>query len=234
MAKKNFEIVGDGKKDYSDEGAPILSKIESKFVRLYLQEPNLHRVAHQMELPFDQVCKMRRKSSVLAAIRQGRKRVMEKCTIAPARMIKELERIVFSDITEYEYDPETGDVEVVGNSPAATRAIASIRRRIRRRVVNPGDGETAGAVTVEEHEVDVKLWNKLEAMKLMATLLGWTNLRSGEAEPRPLVININENRIMTPNETHPSRQALPAPEPEGEVILTSASENSIPGSPNQP
>ncbi len=104
---------------------------------------------------------------VAAAIAQKMGERMDRTMITQDRVLNELAIIGFSSLDQYDIDPVTGSVDVVpGAAEHAVRAISSIKRT----VTEDEDG-------TETRHTEIKLWDKLRALKLMAKHLGMLDAR---------------------------------------------------------
>lgn len=101
----------------------------------------------------------------IAAEIQERQAARAKRTgITQDRVLVELELLAFSDVSHYAVD-DNGDVELVEGAPAgAMRALQSIKRRITSR----GSGDTREVT----REVEIRLWNKPEPLRLAGQHVG--------------------------------------------------------------
>lgn len=94
------------------------------------------------------------------AIDRGKRQLMESLQAEAFQVVRELAIIAFSDITTYRIDPATGEVSVPEGCEEETRALRLVRRRLKH---GPGGAEA---------EVELALWDKLEALKLLGQYLG--------------------------------------------------------------
>ena len=101
-----------------------------------------------------------RKANVQDAIKER----AEKAGITRERVLDELTLLAFSDLTHYTVN-DSGDVELAQGAPkGAMRALQSIKRRKTTR----GEGKDAYTTT----EVEIRLWNKPEPLKLAGQHVG--------------------------------------------------------------
>jgi len=104
---------------------------------------------------------------VAAAIAQKMHERMDRTKITQDRVLNELAIVGFSRVDRYHIDPVTGRVSVVpGAAEHAVRAISSIECT----VTKDEDG-------TETRHTEIKLWDKLSALKLMAKHLGMLDAR---------------------------------------------------------
>ena len=88
----------------------------------------------------------------------------------PADLLIELAVIARADIEDYVIDPDTGRVASKYGDPAATRAVSRCRKKTSRKVIG-ADGQGNPLFEVTE-EVDIRLWNKVDALRLLAKVMG--------------------------------------------------------------
>jgi phage terminase small subunit len=105
-----------------------------------------------------------RKTWVAEAVEKAKAKRSAKVGITQERVLRELELLAFSDVTHYVVD-EHGNVKLAEGAPeGALRALSSIKHKVR----TIGGGENA----VVEHDVEVKLWNKPDPLKLAGRHVG--------------------------------------------------------------
>jgi phage terminase small subunit len=122
-----------------------------------------HRVVHQ--------------ANVQAALRGEMQKRLSKIDITAERVLLEVARLAFSDISNY-FNPETGALRRMKDLPADHRAaVASVE--VVRRNLTAGDGAT-------EWVHKIKLWDKPKSLEFLLKNL---NLLSDERErdERPMV-----------------------------------------------
>jgi phage terminase small subunit len=101
------------------------------------------------------------KSTVQAAVEAGRRKLMVTTEITQERVLSELARLAFSDVTHYDVD-EHGNVKAAEGAPkGAMRAISSIKRK----VFTDKDGNVS-------REVEIKLWDKPGPLRLAGKHVG--------------------------------------------------------------
>ena len=104
---------------------------------------------------------------VAAAIAQKMGERMDRTMITQDRVLNELAIVGCSSLDQYDIDPVTGSVDVVpGAAEHAVRAVSSIECT----VTKDEDG-------TETRHTEIKLWDKLSALKLMAKHLGMLDAR---------------------------------------------------------
>lgn len=102
---------------------------------------------------------------VAKAIAEGKEKLMRRIDISQDRVLREVEMLAFSDVTNYQCD-ERGNVTLApGAPPGAMRAIASIKRRF----TTIGQGDEPPIV---QCEVEIKLWDKPGIIKLAGRHVG--------------------------------------------------------------
>lgn len=120
----------------------------------------------------------------------------ERTLLSADRVVLELAAIAFSNHSNYVQD-DSGDV-LVGEDvdPIAHQAVASVRKKVRRLGKGPD--------RIEESEVEVKLWDKVQALKLLMLHLGMVEKKltvAGDPD-RPLKVDGKHE--------HEHRAGLPA------------------------
>ncbi len=104
---------------------------------------------------------------VKAAIAQKMQERMDRTQITQDRVLNELAILSFSSLDDYDIDPVTGSVSVVAGAPEyAVRAVSSTKCT----VTDDEDG-------TEIRRTEIKLWDKLSALRLMAKHLGMLDAR---------------------------------------------------------
>jgi hypothetical protein len=98
----------------------------------------------------------------------------------PADLLIELAVIARADIEDYVIDPDTGRVASKYGDPIATRAVSRCRKKTSRKVIG-ADGRGNPLFEVTE-EVDIRLWSKVDALRLLAKVMG---LYQRRAQPPP-------------------------------------------------
>ena len=108
------------------------------------------------------------------------------------RVLLELARIGFSDISNYEVDDDGNVTLVEGADPQAMRAVSTLKRKTR--IIPQKNGEP-----IVEHDVEIKLWDKNTGLANCGKHLGMfaenVNLRTPDG---PLQVHITR-RIVRPN-----------------------------------
>lgn len=123
----------------------------------------------------------------------------ERTRVTADRVVLELALLGFSNIQDYTTD-DSGLVTVVEDAdPMASRAIASTRRKLRTR--------GRGAKATHEAETEIKLWDKVAALKLLALHTGVVEKRATlQGDPvRPIS---HEHDITLDIEQLPDKSAL--------------------------
>jgi hypothetical protein len=115
------------------------------------------------------------------AVRQGASEALAaELGLNPADLLIELAVIARADVEDYAIDPDTGRVASKYGDPAATRAVSRCRKKTSRKVIG-ADGQGNPLFEVTE-EVDIRLWNKVDALRLLAKVMG---LHKRRAQPPP-------------------------------------------------
>jgi hypothetical protein len=116
------------------------------------------------------------------AVRQGASEALAaELGLNPADLLIELAVIARADVEDYVIDPDTGRVASKYGDPAATRAVSRCRKKTSRKVIG-ADGQGNPLFEVTE-EVDIRLWSKVDALRLLAKVMGMYKRR---APPLPL------------------------------------------------
>lgn len=98
--------------------------------------------------------------NVAAAIQAGMDQRAQRVGMTADDVLREIKLLAQSDVGDYEVGDPAAPVKVRdGVTPEARRAIASVKRRVRR--VKRDDGQAE-----EIEDVEFKLWNKPEALKM--------------------------------------------------------------------
>lgn len=140
---------------------------QERFVQEYLVDLNATQAAvragYSQKTASSQGERLLRNVEVQAEIHAARQAISRRTEVNQDRVIRELAAVAFSSRAHYTTD-DTGRLVLRDGAPEdADRAVAGVKSRTR---VMPG-GE--GAETVE---TDYKLWNKVEALRLLGQHLG--------------------------------------------------------------
>lgn len=160
-----------------------LTDSQERFVQEYVVDLNgtqaAIRAGYSADTAREQASRLLTNVAIQSAIKEEKEKYAKLVQIEAYRVIRELVTLAFSDVTKFSYDRKTGAVIASPDSPAdATRAIASVKRKIR-----------YGAAG-EEHEVDIRLWSKTEALKLLGQYLSlFEKGASPDATPGVLVLH---------------------------------------------
>ena len=103
-----------------------------------------------------------RKPEIAAAISAGTARLLQAADLSAQRTLEELRRLAFSDIGQC-FDAQGNLLPMAAMSPEARACLASVK--VVTRHAPAADGSV---ITV----ADVKLWDKIRALELVATYLG--------------------------------------------------------------
>lgn len=147
---------------------PALKPQQDKFVREYLVDLNATQAAiragYSPKTAESQASRLLRNVKVAAAVEEALEERQKRTEITQDRVLKELSRIAFSNITDYVLTDE-GQVQLAEAAhPEAMRAVSSIKRKTR----TFGTGEQTQTV----HEVELKLWDKPNPLKLAGRHVG--------------------------------------------------------------
>lgn len=116
-----------------------------------------------------------RDPKVAAALNEVKSKALVKVDIHQERVLSELAGLAFSDVTDYVVD-ESGNLAPAPGRPASVmRAVASVKRKARF-YSDPATGQE-----VREYEVEFKLWDKPQALKLAGRHVGLFPSRDKEA-----------------------------------------------------
>lgn len=140
-----------------------------KFVREYLVDLNATQAAIRSGYKPDNAgivaAKLVRKSYIKNAIREAMEVRAARTESTQDEVIRELRLLCFSNHTHYTIN-DRGELILTPSAPfGAERAVSSVKHKVRTRV------DKDGAETVE-HETEIRLWNKNDALKEMARHLG--------------------------------------------------------------
>lgn len=144
-----------------------LTPRQERFVQEYLVDLNATQAAiragYSARTAQEQSSRLLSNAIVQAAIQAGRKALSQRTEVTQDRVVLELAHVAFSDATVYDSDDRGKVVLADGTDREAVRAIASVKRK--RRIVPGGEGACV-------EEVEFRLWNKVEALKLLGQHLG--------------------------------------------------------------
>lgn len=138
------------------------------FIREYLQCSDAteaaRRAGYARKSAGSMACTLLKKPVVQDAIRKAQEKLQQRAEISQERVLRELGLLAFSDVTHYTTDAQ-GNLKLVPGAPeGAQRAVSSVKRKIR----TYGEGEKA----VTEVDVEIRLWNKPEPLKLAGRHVG--------------------------------------------------------------
>jgi hypothetical protein len=115
-----------------------------------------------------------KKLEVREAIREAEERAAVRAEIDAEQILREHSIVAFSSISHYRSDEETGRVRLEPAAPrGALRALASFKHKQKRRTIERGD-RPGGEV---ETDVELRLWDKVSALKYLGDVLGLTRER---------------------------------------------------------
>jgi hypothetical protein len=154
-----------------------LTRQERRFVQAYVETSSPHRARRAAGFRRVSVRDLLDRPAVQKALAEARQAAMQQVlpggTVRALRemaLLRELKAIGFADITDFDIDPVSGKVYSRSGDPDATRAIMQVRRKVRRKVVGAGEEGTPTVQVTED--VVIKLWDKVEALGLLAKIVG--------------------------------------------------------------
>lgn len=140
-----------------------LTPLQRRFVEEYLIDLNgteaAVRAGYSKKTAKAIACQVLKVQHVTDAIEEAMASRGERTGITADRVLRELERLAFSDLDNYTVD-DNGDLKLADGAPKnAMRAVQSVKRRIIHTPI--GDGHT-----VRTCEVEIRLWDKPGALKI--------------------------------------------------------------------
>jgi phage terminase small subunit len=147
-----------------------LTPREARFVTLYVCNPtNASAAARGAGFPVKSATvtasQMIRKESVAAAIAQEMMKLQERTRITQDRILHELAILAFSNIHDFVVTDD-GELGLRPGVPEyVMRAVQSVKKKITRKTMEDG-------TEMEWVELEIKLWNKPEALKLAGQHFG--------------------------------------------------------------
>jgi phage terminase small subunit len=142
-----------------------LSDLGERFALEFIQDLNAsaayRRIKPQVKetTARNEGAKLLAKPCVQARIRQLKAEQFERLQITADRVLQELAITAFSDVRDYQVG-ESGRLELApGAHPLASRALASVKHKTR--TMSKGD------VEIITHEVEYRLWPKVDALKAL-------------------------------------------------------------------
>jgi phage terminase small subunit len=151
-----------------------LTPFQRRFVEQYLITPNAteaYRRAGGTGVSCTLGPRMLKGQHVAAAVVRAQEARSKQTGITQVRVLEETALLAFSDVSHYTVNDD-GDLQPTAAAPpGAMRAVSSIKRRI----------ITSGDRTV--HEIEFKLWNKPEPLRLAGRHVGLFNERLEVSNP---------------------------------------------------
>jgi phage terminase small subunit len=154
-----------------------LTRQERRFVQVYVETSNPHQARQAAGFRRVSARNLLGRPAVQKALAEARRAAAQETLpgsiIAHLRelaVLRELKAIGFADITDFAIDPVSGKVYSLSGDPDATRAVMHFERKVRRKVV--GADETGNPMVKVEEVVTIKLWDKNEALALLAKSVG--------------------------------------------------------------
>jgi phage terminase small subunit len=153
-----------------DEGLPELNLRQAAFVREYLIDLNATqayiRAGYSPRTAGSAAADLRRHPVVAAHIARGMAARAVRAQVTADQVLAEMSLLANSDIGHYVITDE-GQVSLAEGAPeGCMRAIAGIKKKTR--ILRNKDGDEVG----REYEVEVKLWDKPQPLKLMGRHVG--------------------------------------------------------------
>jgi phage terminase small subunit len=153
-----------------------------RFVEEYLVDFNATQAAiragYSPKTAYAQGCRLLKKADVRAAVAKGTQAKGERSGITQRRVLKELELLAFSDVSHYVVDDD-GEIRLAEGAPeGAMRALQSVKRKVTAR--------GAGDKLEVTREVELKLWNKPEPLKLAGRHVDTHGFSDKDDGARPL------------------------------------------------
>lgn len=186
-------MVTEERRDEYKKAMDRLNEMQRRFVHAYILDPTNKSAAARAAGYSEKTCAAKGSTlsshpAVAAAIAIGMNNRAERTQITQDRILHELGIIGFSDVTAFLVDPETGVVELAPGVPDyMLRAISSIKRKSKTYFEDDG-------TPVREVEVEIKLWNKVEVLKL---LMQHNNmLKPGENGGNTTINNVQINNTQ--------------------------------------
>jgi len=157
----------------SESPATALDDRQAAFCREYIYDFNASRAAREAGYAPGTVRGHAHALLQNVAIRQEIDRLIreraERTLVTADRVVLELAAVAFSTHDDYVVTAD-GELELAdGVDPLASRAVASVRKRVKNR--RRGDAQADGIDT------EFKLWNKLDALRLLMKHLGMLDRR---------------------------------------------------------
>jgi len=145
------------------KAGPALTPKQARFVDEYLVDLNGKQAAIRAGYASGSAevtaSKLLRNAKVKALVQVELEERQERTMITQDRVLEELQRLAFSNVSDYVLTDE-GQVKLAeGADEEAMRAVSSIKRRTKKYTYADG----SESVT---HDVELKLWNKPEPLKL--------------------------------------------------------------------
>lgn len=145
-----------------------LTPKQARFVAEYLTDLNATQAAiragYSKKTAKQIGSRLLTKVDVAAAVKAAQAEIAVQAGITRSRVLQETELLAFSDVTHYTVD-DNGEVTLAAGAPdGAMRALQSIKRRI----ITRGSGERREVT----REVELRLWNKPDPLKLAGQHVG--------------------------------------------------------------
>lgn len=124
-----------------------------------------------------------RNPKIAAAVAEAQQARAARTRVTADRVLQELAAVAFSNVSHYRI-ADSGEIVLAEGAPAdAVAAVSSAKRKTR----TDAKGNT-------ETDVEIKLWNKVGALKLCMDHLGMLKTQVGTGEIVPIVIMPDNGR----------------------------------------
>lgn len=147
---------------------PKLTERQRQFVEAYLLEPNATAAAAKAgyRQPNKQGPRLLVNVGVAAALAAARADRSRRTAVEADQVLRELAVVGFSNVDHYQVDGRGRLALPDGADLSLLRAVSSVKRKVRR-ILGADDTER-----IEEIETEIRLWPKVEALRLLAQHLG--------------------------------------------------------------
>lgn len=159
-------MVSEERREEFKRAMDRLNEMQRRFVHAMLLDPTNKSAAARAAGYSEKTCAAKGSTlsnhpAVASALALGMNNRAERTQVTADRILHELAIIGFSDVTAFLVDPTTGEVTLAEGVPEyMLRAISSIKRRSKTYYEDDG-------TPVREVEVEIKLWNKVETLKML-------------------------------------------------------------------
>jgi len=158
---------------------PDLTPMQQRFVHEYCRDLNATRAAaragYSPATACEQASRLLANANVRAAVEAAKSAYLAQVQANAAGAVHEAVIIASSDLSEFSFDPKTGDVLPPPGRPEALRAVSSVKRKVK--------NTPAGT----EVEVEIRLWSKTDALKWLGQYMGLLQ-KQADAGQAPAVV----------------------------------------------